>query len=559
MTQRTEDSGFTREERSVLARYFTNLDGPVFALVNLPEVVKGALFARYSRSEKSLRRLFLDEFWHSTAPGSSSEKLLAGVEREDEREFDEVGAARAQALYDRIFTDFGDDSVAQLGGAHVACEGVSNVVTKVLERGRLMAYLEQSTRYLRYDRKVGGRYRYRVPPEFEADPEASDTFRRVCDDLFKGYSALFPKVWSHMEARFPQTPGEPDGVYRAALRAKVCDVLRGLLPAASCSNVGIFGSGQAFERLLLRLFSSPYAEARELGEAMLQELKKVIPSFVRRVEIEDRGVAWIEYLRETRESSARAAGALAGEEHRRSVDGLPEPFPATGPEVDLVDFDTEGERKIAAAILFEHGGVSTRRAEEIARKLDEVTLAEIFRTYVGQRRNRRHLPGRAFESTSYTFDIVSDYGSFRDLQRHRILTIEWQRLQPHLGYVVPEAIREVGHGESWRAAMEKASEAFEELSSVSEHAASYVLPMAFRLRYRMQLNAREAVYMIELRTSPQAHPEYRAVCERMADAIRDIAGHRNVYEAMQFKGSAAETLERREAELRAHARRSSPQ
>ncbi len=557
MTKGPEDSRFTTEEKSVLARYFTNLDGPVFALVNLPEVVKGALFARYSRSEKSLRRLFLDEFWRSPDPGSSPHVLLAGVGREEGREFDEVGAARAQALYDRIFTDYGDDSVAQLGGAHVACEGVSNIVTKVLERGRLMAYLEQSTRYLRYDKKVGGRYRYRVPPEFEADPEASDTFRRVCDDLFQHYSALFPEVWSHFEARFPQTAGEPDGVYRAALRAKVCDVLRGLLPAASCSNVGIFGSGQAYERLLLRLFSSPFAEARQLGEAILQELKKVIPSFVRRVEIEDRGVAWIEYFRQTRESSMRAAGALVREDQQGALDGLSEPFPAAGPEVDLVDFDPEGERKIAAAVLFEHAGVSTRTAEEIVRKLDETALAEIIRTYVGQRRNRRHLPGRAFESTTYTFDVVSDYGSFRDLQRHRMLTIEWQRLHPHLGYVVPEAIRELGHGESWTAAMEEASEAFEVLSSVSEHAASYVLPMAFRLRYRMQLNAREAVYMIELRTSPQAHPEYRAVCERMAEAIRDVAGHRSVYEAMQFKGSAAETLERREAELRAHAKRRS--
>src|SRR5437899_3937807 len=143
---------FTEEERALLAPHFTNLDGPVFALTNLPEVVKGALFARYSRSPKSLRRLFLDEFAEGAAAGAAAS----------------VGVTRAEQLYERVFVEYGDDSVAQLGGVHLACEGVSNIVTKLLEWGRLMAYLEQSTRYIPYSDRPGGRFRYHVPAAVRA-------------------------------------------------------------------------------------------------------------------------------------------------------------------------------------------------------------------------------------------------------------------------------------------------------------------------------------------------------------------------------------------------------
>src|SRR5881394_3166670 len=143
---------FSDTEAEILRRYVTNLDQPVFALVNLPEVVKGALFARYSRSAKSLRRLFLDEF--------VGELDISGDQTIDAT----VGLRRAEDLYDKVFFEYGDDSVAQLGGVHLACEQASNLLTKVLEWGRLMSYLEQSTRYIAYDQRLGGRYRYYRDP-----------------------------------------------------------------------------------------------------------------------------------------------------------------------------------------------------------------------------------------------------------------------------------------------------------------------------------------------------------------------------------------------------------
>src|SRR3989441_1657629 len=177
---------FTPDERAALAPYFTTPDGPVFALVNLPEVVKGALFARYSRSPKSLRRLFLDEFLSTGPPGTPAPTA-----------FD---TTRAEELYGRMFFEYGDDSVAQLGGMHLACEGASNILTKVLEWGRLAAYLEQSTRYVPYDDLVDGRYRYHLPRELEGD--LRNRYVGTPDAVFDTYCAWLPKLRAFYERKF---------------------------------------------------------------------------------------------------------------------------------------------------------------------------------------------------------------------------------------------------------------------------------------------------------------------------------------------------------------------
>src|SRR5437588_6254392 len=211
---------FTASEADVLRRYFTNLDGPVFALVNLPEVVKGALFARYSRSPKSLRRLFLDEF--------VDELDISGDISIDAT----VGLARAEQLYDRVFFEYGDDSVAQLGGVHLACEQASNLLTKILEWGRLMAYLEQSTRYIAYDARLGGRYRFYRDPEILASPLGT-RYVGDMDRLFDSYAELLHDVQEWCKDAYPKDEGDSDFVYRQSIRAKALDAVRGVLPAAS--------------------------------------------------------------------------------------------------------------------------------------------------------------------------------------------------------------------------------------------------------------------------------------------------------------------------------------
>ena len=229
---------FTAEEIARLEPYVTNVDRPVFVLRNLPEVVKGAVFARYSRSAKSLRRLLLDEFL-------TEDRRAAPVDGAG------PGASRGERLYERVFLEYGDDSVAQLGGVHVACEGASNILTKTLEWGRLAAYLEQSTRYVPYTKRPGGRWKYHVPPELANTPQL-EAYRAAMDLAFETYARWIPEMEAHYQRRFPPD-GSPERAYRASIRAKALDALRGLLPAATQSNVGIYATGQAYEQMLLRM------------------------------------------------------------------------------------------------------------------------------------------------------------------------------------------------------------------------------------------------------------------------------------------------------------------
>jgi len=519
---------FTAEERRALHPFFTNLDRPVFALRNLPEVVKGALFARYSRSAKSVRRLFLDEFLDtvSGAPGGG-----------------QIGLTRAEALYEKVFGAYGDDSVAQLGGAHIACEGVSNVLTKVLERGRLMSYLEQSTRYVPYTARVDGGWKYLVPPELRDHPVRAE-YEATLDDAFDTYARWLEPAQDYFRRRYPRQEGDPEGVHHAAIRAKALDTLRGLLPAATRSNLGIFGSGQGFEQLLLRMRAHPLAEARDCADQMLAELREVIPAFLTRVDRTDRGVRWSRYLEETRRSAAGvAATLLAGTEA--------EPRP----DVTLTDFDPDGEEKVAAAILYEASSLPESQLVGIARGMDAAGRASLIRAYAGDRANRRHRPGRAFERTDYCFDILSDYGAFRDLQRHRLLTVEWQTLTADHGYVCPAAIEEFGATADWTRVMERSRALHDRLRDASPALAQYGVAMAYRIRYRLQMNAREAMHVIELRTTPQGHPAYRRVCQEMHRLIAEEARHRAIAETMTFADHSEVELERLDAERTAGRRR----
>ncbi len=527
---------FTSAETEILRRYFTNLDQPVFALVNLPEVVKGALFARYSRSAKSLRRLFLDEF-----VGELDVSGDLGVDAT-------IGLRRAEELYDRVFFDYGDDSVAQLGGVHLACEQASNILTKVLEWGRLMSYLEQSTRYIAYDARLGGRYRYYRDPDILRSTHGA-RYVADLDGMFESYAATLPIMNEHFRRQFPKSPGDSDFVHRQAIRAKSFDAVRGMLPAASLSNVGIYGSGQGYENLLLRMRAHPLPEVRTYAAMMLTELRKVIPSFLKRVDIEDRGVAWSRYLRGTQEAMAELAEGLVG--------GAGGGYAET-PAVTLVDFDPDAEVKLVASALYSH--VDLPEEELRARVVDMSSddRLNVLRTYTGERGNRRHKPGRALETPSYRFDVLCDYGAFRDLQRHRMLTIEWQRLTPTHGYTLPEAVEAAGLAELFTETMARSADLHDTLVEHFPEQAPYAVALAYRIRFVMQMNAREAMHLIELRSSTQGHPAYRHVAQEMHRLIETTAGHRAIAGMMRFANRSSEPeLERLASERRAATRRRS--
>jgi thymidylate synthase ThyX len=516
---------FNDAERKTLATHFSNLDRPVFALVNLPETVKGALFARYSRYQGTLRRLFIDEFSGDVPAATAA--AWDGAEGE-----------RAAQLYERIFLGYGDDSVAQLGGAHIACEWVSNILTKVLQRPRLGAYLEQSTRYIAYDAPMpGGSYRY------YRDPELGPQYAAAMDELFSIYSAALPEVTSWAAERFPRADGEPETAHARAIKAKALDLLRGLLPAASLSHMGIFATGQTYEQLVLHLLAHPLPEARHYGRMILDEVKAVMPSFVARVDRPDRGGEWVSYL-ERREAAARDWVARLG---------LDRPAGDGGPSVKLLEVDGDVER-LLAALLFEAGATGEEQARIAVASLSTEQQGELLADLVGERRNRRHRPGRGFETLRYRFEIVSDYGAFRDLQRHRMLTCQWQTLSPGLGAGVPEEVDAAGQGDAYRRALERSRDEHDRLVEVGHaRSAPYALCLGYRMRYVLELNAREAMQLIELRSGREGHPSYRAVAHEMHAQIAAV--HPAVAAAMTHVDRESEPrLERILSEMRTQAR-----
>jgi thymidylate synthase ThyX len=517
---------FTQPERERLRTHFSNLDRPVFALVNLPETVKGALFARYSRYPGTLRRLFLDEF--------ASDLPVTGSWDGDE-------GSRAAELYERVFVGFGDDSVAQLGGAHIACEWVSNVLTKILQRPRLGAYLEQSTRYIAYDAPMPdppGGYRY------YRDDELGPGYVEAMDELFAIYSRSLPLLTAWAAGEFPRAPDEAPAAHARAIKAKALDLLRGLLPASSLSHMGIFATGQTYEQLILHLMAHPLPEARAYGQMILSEIKQVMPSFVARVERPERGGEWARYL----QSRTRA-----GERWARRL-GLDEPGEAhPGPSVKLLAVEGE-EEDLLSALLFESSQASEETIRDAVGELGSEERQELLTALVGQRSNRRHRPGRGLEALRYRFEIVADYGAFRDLQRHRMLTVQWQSLTPDLGAGIPEQVELAGCGDDYRRALEISAGEYERLRDAGlATAAPYALCLGYRIRFILDLNAREAMQLIELRSGREGHPSYRAVAHEMHAQIASV--HPAVGAAMvHVDGEVEPRLERILSEMRSHAR-----
>ena len=518
---------FTDTERERLSAHFTNLDRPVFALVNLPETVKGALFARYSRYQGTLRQLFLDEF-ADDVPG-------AGVG------WDGGEGERAASLYERIFLGYGDDSVAQLGGAHIACEWVSNVLTKILQRPRLGAYLEQSTRYIAYDAPMPdppGGYRY------YRDRDLGPAYRQAMDELFSIYSRALPTVMAWAAEEFPRRPDEAPGAHTRAIKAKALDLLRGLLPAASLSHMGIYATGQTYEQLVLHLLAHPLPEARSYGDMILREVKAIMPSFVARVERPDRGGAWIAYLESRAATGERWARRLGLDRDDES---------SGGPSVRLLSVHGD-EDDLLVASVFEATVAPEEAIRESIAALSDEQRGRLLADVVGERANRRHRPGRGFEAVRYRFEIVSDYGAFRDLQRHRMLTVQWQALTPDLGAGVPEQVELSGCGDEYRRALELSHREYDRLVAAGmATAAPYALCLGYRIRYVLDLNAREAMQLIELRSGREGHPSYRAVAHEMHAQIAAV--HPAVAEAMNHVDRVTEPrLERILSEMRTQAR-----
>ncbi|MBK9943015.1 MAG: FAD-dependent thymidylate synthase [Kouleothrix sp.] len=541
---------FTGDERALLAPFVTDLDAPIFGLRNLPEVVKGALFSRYSRTDKSLRRILLDEFIHAPESGFAA---IVGAAREHGQE-QIVAVRQAEAFYERVLIGYGDDSVAELGGAHVACEGVSNIAAKALEDARLgISPLEKSTRYVVFNRKLAGRYRYLRESAIMASRHAA-RYEQALDHLFDTYSLLLEPTIAAVRAHTPRDAQTSERAYSSATRAKACDLLRGLLPMATLTNVGLFGNGRAFEYLLTRLYASPLAELHTLAHALQHALNALIPSFVKRAN-SARGQAQQAYLRGMRErvhALLEDCGLQVANLAALSLSSAEHPASAHSPAVTLVEYDPDAEAKVVADILYPHAELPLAQVRALAAGLSADERLAIIRAYVGERGSRFHKPGRAFERPYYSFDILADLGAYRDLQRHRILTQERQAYSVRHGYTTPPELAAYGLAPAYAQALERAAEAAQAIGADLPEQAQYMVPLAFRVRWRITINLRAAYHLAELRSSPQGHPAYRQVAQAIYTHIRAV--HPALAEPMRFVDLSDYALERLDAERRLDAR-----
>lgn len=533
---------FSEEEKSQLKVHFSNADRAVFAIITPRQVDRGALMSRYSRTDKSMRRVFLDEF--AKNPN------------------------RGEEFYRKVLLEYGDDSVAELGEAQVALEGISNIAAKKIEDRRLgLSYLEKSSRYVPFDQKVAGLYRYHRESRIMSSRHA-DRYIQSCDHSFDVYSKSMPVLIKFLEEKEPiislnffdsgSQRDVPFGnlkdskdieaarrIYRSTIRAKALDLLRGLLPASTMTNVGITGNGRAFEYLLSIMHSSKLGELRSLGDSMLSELQAVIPSFVRRAN-DRHGQALQSYFGQTEGAVRELAGKhLAG----ISPDASPD-------HVRLLEFEdnTAAEVKVASAILYEQAqGASL---EQITRRVKSLPVQDrhgIIRAYTQFRENRRHRPGRAFEMVDYTLELFTNYGMFRDLHRHRVLTMERQLLSTRHGYDMPAELADAGFDREFSDCMGMAKGVFEVMEKEMPEEAQYVVNFAYRYPYFIKMNLREACHMIELRTAPQGHPDYRAVCQQVYGQIKQA--NPVLAEGIKFADMNPYQLERLGAEKKTEEKR----
>jgi thymidylate synthase ThyX len=514
---------------ALLAKIVTDTKGQVYAFTNeTSPLFAAAAMARLSRRGSDLREIFLDEFAIMDADGAVDEKA-------------------AEGLIDRVVTGYGDDSVQQLITVATVVEDASILLTKKIEWSRLASYLEQSTRYIYYDQKnAAGEYKYFTPRNLP--PALAAEYKAALNRVFDLYSEIVHGVTEYVQKKNPApevpTTGERAGdktelmAWRGATRAQACDAVRPVLPAATKSTVGIVASSQAMEAMVRRLLADPLKESNETGRALLRESRKVIGAFLKRADLPERGLAWVMYLQE----SKRALKEFVKKNLAKESSDFSR-------EVRLVDVSIKDELDLLPGMLFETSELST---EELRREVAGWPIErkeEAFNLYIGSRMNRRHKPGRALEEMHYKWEIVADYGTFRDLQRHRIVDAwEWQNLTTKYGYDVPELIAEAGFEKQFRECFTISEKLWRTMLDAGfEEEAQYATLFGHKLRYRFIINAREAFHLLELRTSPQGHPGYRKICQEMHRLLSEV--HPRLGAAMKFVNQSGDpALTRLEAE-----------
>lgn len=515
------DYDFSDKEKSILDQHFSNSDKHVFAITTPRQVDRGALMSRYSRSDKTMRKIFLDEFV--------------------------ANPNRGKEFYSKILSEYGDDSVAELGEAQIAVEWISNIAAKKIEDQRIgLSYLEKSSRYIPFDKKVGNMYKY-YRDERILKSKYADLYIESCDHAFNVYSKsinvmqrfiseiepiddfMYFDSISKSEKPFSKLSNDQDiesakKVYHSTVRSQTLDILRNLLPASTLTNLGITGNGRAFEYLLTRLYCSELNELKDLAHLLNSELDCVIPSFIKRVN-EKHGKSLQSFMINTNKEISKLTDKYL-------EDIKPDFSPVDVRLIDYMD-SKDAEVKVISAILYENAkGQSLHDITKLVESFPQERRNEIILAYTKFRGNRRHRPGRAFEMVEYLFEMFTNFGMFRDLHRHRILTMERQLLSTKHGYDIPKEIIDSGIEKDFKDCMYLSNNTYQSIVKTMPIEAQYAVNFAYKYPYFIKINLRELYHVIELRTTAQGHPDYRYICQQMFKKINDI--HPLLMKGMKF-------------------------
>ncbi|HIH50255.1 MAG: FAD-dependent thymidylate synthase [Candidatus Micrarchaeaceae archaeon] len=540
---------FTDEECRLLDPSVTNTNSNVFAWKTSADVNSeqiGALLSRYSRTTFTGRRLFLKEFYPNKDRG---------------REF-----------FDSWLIDYGDDSIQEMvGGMPSACEFVSNLAVKEIEDCRLGSYIEKSTRYVAFDKKLPNQeFMFYRDPEI-MNSRYGDSYLSLMRGLFESYSSNIGRMSDYIKAENPieninfkindkvvtinrvtKEIEEQSGItesdilkaYENSIKANALDFLRDYLPMSTLTHLGISMDGRSYENMLNKMLASPLSEARFIAKRLNSELGKLVPSIVKRLN-EIHGQDFQKFIKDRESNAGRRAKELA------------DVVPDKGENVELMEYKGQGSSdpdkslqvSIASAILYKHSnGASMRQLTKIAEGMSESERKGLIANYVGERGNRRHKPGRAFENAEYLFDLRGRIGIYRDLQRHRIGTQERQNFGTELGYETRKQFDEIGIGDDYRAKMAEVIDLYKKLKESLPYQAQYPITFGFNARWYYRLNARQMYHFCELRTSQQGHPDYRKLVQQMALKVKEV--HPTIIEHMKYLNMSDKTLGRLDSEVR---------
>lgn len=509
---------WTTDEVALLSPYVSDLYSPVFALRNLPEEVVAVLFAYYSRSRATLRRNLL---------GLLKDQELAVEVGQTGGSDLAFAAEKARQFHEKWVVGYGHASVAEHAVVHLALEDISIVASKVVEDMRLASFTEKSTRYVQFERGS-----LHIPQALVGHP-LELVFRQGVDHLFDTYTRLIEPMTAEIVRAFPADPGSRPKAVEAACRARALDALRCLLPAATLTNVGLTLNGRAAAHLIAKLRSHPLEECRQLGDSLQHHAQLILPSLVKYAEARP-------YLRDTPLKVATLAGELLGQATPEVVEG-----------VTWVQIDPRPEDELVAAILYRHVDLPLLQVKRLVLGLTEAERERVIDTYLKDR-GPWDAPLRELEHVFCTVDILLDYGAFRDIQRHRMATQTPQALGMDHGWVMPEEFKIFGMEEHFEQAMAQAEDAWRRIREQFPAEATYVVPLASRIRVCFTWNLRELFHFIELRSAPQGHRSYR----RVAQALWQNLAKRHPLLARYCRVTQGDVdLGRLQAEERAEARR----